>query len=352
MIFFRKTWILALTAVFLGFGTIENLSAAVSGGADAEKTVKTVDTAKSVKPVKNNPLKTTNISKINSKSKTVTENGDSMKQDTYGFFDVRKFGAAGNGVTDDTAAIQKAIDQAAKVSGVVVVPPGRYITGELQLAPHVEIRGAANFSFRYASGSVLILRNDTTSRCLLNMTHAYGAKVHSLCLKGRGSEPGPDGLRVHGIMVDKKDYGRQEDTPTIDNCRVEYFSGDGIRLERIWCFSVRHSHMLHNGGDGLRVRGWDGFVIDNWLSGNLGAGYGAYNENASVTMTGNRIEWNHAGGIVIHGGSHYNITGNYIDRSGNAGIDLQQCAQLAVTGNVIYRSGKPEWTPDSKDSLH
>ena len=93
MIFFRKTWILALTAVFLGFGTIENLSAAVSGGADAEKNVKTVDTAKSVKPVKNNPLKTTNISKINSKSKTATENGDSMKQDTYGFFDVRRGGS-------------------------------------------------------------------------------------------------------------------------------------------------------------------------------------------------------------------------------------------------------------------
>lgn len=233
-----------------------------------------------------------------------------------------------------------------------MIPPGNYVTGELKLAPHVEIRGTANFSFRHSGGSVLLLRDDRTSRCLLNLTYAYGVKVQSLCLKGRGVEAEADGTRIHGIMVDKNDYGNQEDTPTVDNCRVESFSGDGIRLDRIWCFSVRHSHLMHNGGNGLRVRGWDGFVLDNWFSGNQGAGYGAFEENSSVTMTGNRIEWNCAGGIVVHGGSHYNITGNYIDRSGNTGIDLRRCAQMSITGNVIYRSGKPEWTAKREDSLH
>ena len=42
-----------------------------------------------------------------------------------------------------------------------------------------------------------------------------------------------------------------------------------------------------NTGNGVWIRGWDGFLLDNWLSGNGEAGYGAYEENLSITMTGN-----------------------------------------------------------------
>lgn len=260
---------------------------------------------------------------------------------SFGYFDVREFGAKGDGITDDTNAIRKAIDEAAKVNGVVIIPPGNYVTGTLKLAPGMEIRGNADFSFRSACGSILRLRDDSESNCLIDMTYAYGAKVQSLNLIGRSWD---DSRLAHGIMVEKPDYGTQEDTPCVDNCRIENFSGDGIHFERIWCFSVRHSHMFKNGGCGMRIRGWDGFVIDNWFTGNHDAGYGAYNENASVTMTGNRIEWNFAGGIVIKHGSHYNITGNYIDRSGNCGMNFENLSTAAVSGNIIYRSGKIEWS--------
>jgi hypothetical protein len=89
------------------------------------------------------------------------------------------------------------------------------------------------------------------------------------------------------------------------------------------------------------------------------AGIGAYDENASNTITANRIEWNRQGGIVLHSGSHYNITGNYIDRSGRSGMAFMQrsgtqgCHTLSVTGNLIYRSGKPDWDlQDEFDSSH
>ena len=45
--------------------------------------------------------------------------------------------------------------------------------------------------------------------------------------------------------------------------RVERFGGDGIRLPRIWCFSLRHSHLMASRGCGIRVRGWNGFILDN-----------------------------------------------------------------------------------------
>jgi hypothetical protein len=151
---------------------------------------------------------------------------------------------------------------------------------------------------------------------------------------------------------------RQEDGPRIERCHISHFTGDGIRLDPIWCFSVRSCEVIFNKGNGLRVRGWDGFVLDNWFSSNGGAGFYAPGPNASITLTGNRIEWNKGGGIRILGGSHYNITGNYIDRSGGPGIVLlprekSPCFCITITGNVIYRSGKPEWTsPDPLESAH
>lgn len=147
------------------------------------------------------------------------------------------------------------------------------------------------------------------------------------------------------MSLDNPDYsGSRLDHPHIERCRISGFTGDGIRLERCYCFNIRGSMSVYNGGNGLSVRGWDGFVLDNWLSLNGGAGFSAIEESSSVTLTGNRIEWNHKGNIVVLGGTHYNICGNYLDGSGGPGITLlprsgEACLCFAVSGNVIYRSG-------------
>jgi hypothetical protein len=62
-----------------------------------------------------------------------------------GFVNVRSYGAKGDGVTDDTAAIQAAIDTytAAGAAGVVYLPAGRYrITSTIYARAHVTLRGA------------------------------------------------------------------------------------------------------------------------------------------------------------------------------------------------------------------
>jgi hypothetical protein len=52
-------------------------------------------------------------------------------------------GLAADGVTDDTAAIQKALDEAAKAGGRVYLPPGRYlVAGSLNISPGVMLEGA------------------------------------------------------------------------------------------------------------------------------------------------------------------------------------------------------------------
>jgi hypothetical protein len=55
-------------------------------------------------------------------------------------WDVREFGARGDGVTLDTAAIQNAIDACAEAGGGVVrLPPGRYLSGTIRLRSHVTL---------------------------------------------------------------------------------------------------------------------------------------------------------------------------------------------------------------------
>jgi glycosyl hydrolase family 28 len=61
-----------------------------------------------------------------------------------GVFDIKRFGAAGDGKTLCTRAIQHAIDAcAAAGGGMVVVPPGQYVTGALFLRSNLELRLSA-----------------------------------------------------------------------------------------------------------------------------------------------------------------------------------------------------------------
>lgn len=183
-------------------------------------------------------------------------------------FDITKFGAVSDGVTDCTVAIQKALDAAGEVQGCVTVPPGTYLTGELHMRAHTRLEGYSAWSFRDDGISVLKLC-DENAECLLDITGAFGCSVAGISMNGARL-----GKNIHGILLrwDKANGGGQEDTPTIDDCRIGSFSGDGVRLEHIWCFSVRHSMLHRNGGAGLYIEGWDGFIIDNWFTANAKGG--------------------------------------------------------------------------------
>jgi hypothetical protein len=252
--------------------------------------------------------------------------------------DVRKMGAAGDGTTDDTRAIQHALDAAGETSGGVFIPPGVYLTKELHVRPGIAVIGVAAWNYSGPGGSVLRLASGD-STCLLNITDARGSSIEGLALDGRDL-----GTNVHGIFVNRTAYAKHEDGFRIERCQVNRFSGDGANLACVWAFSVRHCMFAYNKGDGLNLRGWDGFLIDNWFSGNQRAGFAARHENASITFTANRVEWNGEENMLITGGDGYQITGNFFDRAGTCGIALRKsnyaCTQVTITGNFIKRSGK------------
>jgi polygalacturonase len=55
-------------------------------------------------------------------------------------FDVRAFGAKGDGATMDTAAVQATLDACARAGGGrVTVPPGTYLIGSIYLGDRTEL---------------------------------------------------------------------------------------------------------------------------------------------------------------------------------------------------------------------
>ena len=258
-------------------------------------------------------------------------------------FDITDFGAVGDGVTDCTEAIRNACAEAEKVSGVVMVPPGVYLSGKFHLGKGVALEGHAAWSFRSDGGSVIRL-NDPEADCLVDITGGFGCTMRHICLDGRRL-----GKNIHGVKLSWPNYngGKEEDTPSFDDCRIGNFSGDGVHLHHIWCFSMRHCMIHRNGGCGLFIDGWDGFIMDNWFTGNTKGGVLGGEITASLTMTGNRVEWNRLGGFVFHRSDNINITGNFFDRSGGPAIwargESGMAWAYAVTGNIFRRDGKSDW---------
>ena len=76
-----------------------------------------------------------------------------------GIYDIFDYGAVGDGLTDATSAIQKAIDAASIKGGIVLIPVGRFrCKGHLEVKPGVHLKGLneAPQSWEPQTGSILL----------------------------------------------------------------------------------------------------------------------------------------------------------------------------------------------------
>jgi polygalacturonase len=108
-------------------------------------------------------------------------------------FDIRHYGAAGDGRRLDTAAINKAIQAcAAKGGGTVYVPPGRYLTGTVVLRSHVslQIEAGATLLGSEEPGDYLLIDDpwDKTAQTIAPLI--YADEAENITLTGRGTIDG------------------------------------------------------------------------------------------------------------------------------------------------------------------
>ena len=78
-----------------------------------------------------------------------------------GVIDVCQFGAKGDGITDDTAAIQNAINASKRV----YIPSGRYLNNGINVFSNCNIYGDKTKAYAYSSGTTLVC-SDTMTSCI------------------------------------------------------------------------------------------------------------------------------------------------------------------------------------------
>lgn len=225
---------------------------------------------------------------------------------------VKDFGAVGDGTTDDTAAIQAAIDAVSATGGAVYVPSGAYLVSGLSITAVSAAGGGLNTSrFRlFGDGHNSILKGSSASP-VLTVGDSAGSRVHDVEL---------DGLQFHGAATAANGVKLSNASRVaIKNCRVYAATGAGVLLtdDSYGPHDINHCLIRDNGSHGIHV--------DD----------GTANNGNALSVVQSVVNINGGSGIRIDSGSAIMIAGNDIESNADSGIVLCAAGTRAVSGAQI-----------------
>jgi parallel beta-helix repeat protein len=241
------------------------------------------------------------------------------------------FDAQGDGATDDTAAIQAAVDAAKTVHGTIYFPPGTYlistpITVATAVTPFTGIAFVGSVgAFAYNTAkmpAVLKAAADfPTGEAVLDLRYCWQTAVYWLGVDM--TLPKQNGCDITGIEL-----GTRTATATlysnhvIERCSIHdgYY---GIRAGAASLLHIRANNVSSNSRVGVYLDG----AGDSDLEGNYvnttnpdfqdadlytGTGILVTNGAGNTNIRGGKVEWN-AKGIVVYGSNGINISGVNFD---------------------------------------
>lgn len=144
------------------------------------------------------------------------------KLDGY-VYNVRGYGATGDGTTDDTTAVQAAITAAA-AGGIVYFPPGSYVCNGLTIANSNITFAGDGFSSKIfqkagAADNTNVFNANSGSATVAN--NITGLTWQNLYLRGRSDT---DGFLEHVHLIALNGVS----DVTVRNCLIRGFRGDGV----------------------------------------------------------------------------------------------------------------------------
>lgn len=156
-------------------------------------------------------------------------------------FNVRTYGATGDGSTDDTAAIQDAINAVPATGGVLYFPAGTYqLSSALQPKSELVVRGE--------STRAVVINQTSTSAHGFAATDPVRIVMSDFTLQGPGSGSGV-GIRLVRSSNDN--------IPALHLSRVlvSSFGSDGFNISLPITSTIDRCTALSNGGHGFNVYG-------------------------------------------------------------------------------------------------
>lgn len=196
---------------------------------------------------------------------TAYTRGDPRKQDVVS---VKAYGAVGDGVADDTAAIQAAIGSLPAAGGSIYLPVGDYrITSPITVRSDLIIRGDGQ-------DKTYIRQASTTADCLTGVDISY-LSLADIQLFGPGSGSGC-GLKLTRSIADA--------TPKISltNVVVYNFGSDGVDISNPIVSTFVGVSAIANGGHGFDLHGVDGGAAGTSVS--MVGCYGNANQQAGYNL--------------------------------------------------------------------
>jgi polygalacturonase len=150
---------------------------------------------------------------------------------------VKDKGAAGDGRTDDTAAIQAAIDAVAATGGTALVPDGVYMVSAVEN----NLKLKSDMTLKLAGGAVLkAIPNDATHYAILTISGVSNVWVTGGTLEGERSEHrGKSGEWGMGIRIDDR-----AKNITIAGLTSKKMWGDGFYVQAAMFASAASRPML------------------------------------------------------------------------------------------------------------
>lgn len=176
-----------------------------------------------------------------------------------GGFDVRSFGAKGDGKTLDTAAINRAIDAAAaEGGGTVVFPAGTYASYSVRLKSNIELHLGSGATL-LAAESTSTTGYDAAEPMAFDKYQDYGhSHFHNSLIWGEGL----DNIAITGAgMI----YGKGLSKGTGPGIKAEdpHVGNKSISLKNCRNVILRDFAMLQGGHFAILATGVDNFTIDN-----------------------------------------------------------------------------------------